>query len=104
VNTKTANGKHQVWKKGWRVLFNNTRVEVQTFSQEKECHTTDTIVTTIINTKMKEFFAMYKDLWLHSVDLWKNDRKEFWELYGSLALVTFWMWFSFFVLIPIFGD
>lgn len=48
--------------------------------------------------------TMFKELWLHSVDLWKNDRKEFWELYGSFALVTFWMWFTIFVLLPIFGD
>ena len=45
-----------------------------------------------------------KDLWIHSVDLWKNDRKEFWDLYGGLAIVTFWFWLSFFVLIPLFGD
>ena len=56
---------------------------------------------TIINGNMK---TMFKDLWLYSVDLWKNDRKEFWELYLSFALVTFWMWFTIFVLLPIFGD
>lgn len=48
--------------------------------------------------------TMFKEVWSHSVDLWKNDRKEFWDLYGGLALVTFWFWFSFFVLIPLFGD
>ncbi len=44
---------------------------------------------------------MFKDLWEHSVDLWKNDRKEFWELWLSFILVTFWMWFTIFVLLPI---
>jgi len=45
--------------------------------------------------------TMFKELWQYSVDLWKNDRKEFWELYLSFALVTFWMWFTIFVLLPI---
>lgn len=48
--------------------------------------------------------TMIKELWSHSVDLWKNDRKEFWDLWGGFALITFWMWLTFFVLIPIFGD
>jgi hypothetical protein len=51
---------------------------------------------------MKELKEMYKDLWLHSVDLWKNDRKEFWDLYGGFALVTFWLFFTIFVLLPLF--
>lgn len=56
---------------------------------------------TIINGNMK---TMFKELWSHSVDLWKNDRKEFWDLWGGFALITFWMWLTFFVLLPIFGD
>lgn len=52
---------------------------------------------------MKEFIEAYKDLWEWTKWSWKNDRKEFWDMYGGMALVAFWMWFSFFVLIPIFG-
>jgi hypothetical protein len=94
-------GKHQVWKKDWRILINNIRVEVPTFNQEKGHTIIESIVTTKTNGNMK---TMFKEVWSHSVDLWKNDRKEFWDLYGGLALVTFWFWFSFFVLIPLFGD
>lgn len=57
----------------------------------------------IINGNMKELKEMYKDLWLHSVDLWKNNRKEFWDLYGGFALVSFWMWLTIFVLLPLFN-
>ncbi len=53
--------------------------------------------------KMKELIEAYKDLWEWTKWSWKNDRKEFWDMYGGMALVAFWMWFSFFVLIPIFG-
>ncbi len=56
---------------------------------------------TIINGDM---ITMIKEIWVHSVDLWKNDRKEFWELWGGFALVSFWMWLTIFVLLPIFGD
>jgi len=56
---------------------------------------------TIINGNM---ITMIKEIWVHSVDLWKNDRKEFWELWGGFALVSFWMWLTIFVLLPIFGD
>lgn len=44
---------------------------------------------------------MFKELWHHSVDLWHNDRKEFWELYGSFAIVTAWLLITIFVLLPI---
>lgn len=47
---------------------------------------------------------MVKEIIVHSKDLWVNDRKEFWELWGSFLLVVFWMWFTFFVLLPLFGD
>jgi len=47
---------------------------------------------------------MFKELWLHSLYLWKNDRKEFWELYGGFLIVAFFMWFTMSVLIPIFGN
>lgn len=46
---------------------------------------------------------MLKDLYLHSIDLWKNDRKEFWELWGGFALVSFCMWLTLFVILPVLG-
>lgn len=62
---------------------------------------TEQIYITKLNGNM---ITMFKELWLHSVDLWKNDRKEFWELYGGFLIVTFFMWFTIFVLLPIFGN
>lgn len=47
---------------------------------------------------------MIKFIWRESIYMWKHNRKEFWDLWGGFALVTFWLWFTFFVLIPIFGD
>lgn len=47
---------------------------------------------------------MFKELYQGSKDLWYNDRKEFWEMYGGLALVTFWMWLTIFVILPVVGD
>lgn len=43
---------------------------------------------------------MFKELYQGSKDLWYNDRKEFWEMYGGFALVSFWMWLTIFVLLP----
>lgn len=48
--------------------------------------------------------AMFKDVYYSLIDLWVNDRKEFWDIIGGLVLVIFCFWLSFFVLIPIFGD
>lgn len=47
---------------------------------------------------------MFRDLYYGTKDLWKNDRREFWEMYLGLGLIVFIFWFSFWVLIPIFGD
>jgi hypothetical protein len=47
---------------------------------------------------------MIKDLYSYSVDMWKNDRKEFWDMYLGFALVVFVFWVSFFVVIPIVGN
>ena len=44
---------------------------------------------------------MIKDLYYGSVDLWHNDRKEFWEMYGSFAIMLFWFAITWFVLLPI---
>jgi len=48
--------------------------------------------------------TIFKELYYGLGDLWATDRKEFWEIVGGFIIVTFWMWFSIFVLIPIFGD
>jgi hypothetical protein len=47
--------------------------------------------------------AIFKDVYYSLIDLWVNDRKEFWDLVGGFAIVVFWFWFSLFVLNPIFG-
>lgn len=44
---------------------------------------------------------MFKELYEGSKDLWHNDRKEFFEMYGSFALVVFWFAITWFVLLPI---
>lgn len=44
---------------------------------------------------------MFKELYYGSVDLWNNDRREFWELYGSFAIVVFWLLLTWFVLLPL---
>lgn len=50
---------------------------------------------------MKEIVS---EVYYGSKDLWKNDRKEFWEIYLGMGLVVFVFWVSIWVLIPIFGD
>jgi hypothetical protein len=47
---------------------------------------------------------MFRDLYYGTIDMWKNDRREFWEVYLGMGLVVFVFWFCFWVLIPIFGD
>jgi hypothetical protein len=44
---------------------------------------------------------MIKELYQGSKDLWYNDRKEFWEMYGSFTLVVFWFIITWFVLLPL---
>lgn len=46
---------------------------------------------------------MFKEMVEDTKYLWKNDRKEFWDGWLGLILIIFWMWFSFYILIPIFG-
>jgi hypothetical protein len=43
-------------------------------------------------------------LYYGTKNLWKNDRKEFWEVYLGFLFVVFVFWFGFWVLVPIFGD
>lgn len=35
---------------------------------------------------------MFRDLYFGTIDMWKNDRKEFWEVYLGMGLVTFVFW------------
>lgn len=44
---------------------------------------------------------MIKELWRGSVELWHNDRKEFWDMYGGFAIVITWFLITWFVLLPI---
>jgi hypothetical protein len=44
-----------------------------------------------------------KRVWFDMVELWKQNRKEFWDLWGGFALIVFWMWVTFGFLIPVFG-
>ena len=53
---------------------------------------------------MKEFVGMFKELYYGTIDMWKNDRKEFWDTYLGFALVIFVFWFSFCVVLPIVGN
>ncbi len=50
---------------------------------------------------MREFVGMFKELYYGTIDMWKNDRKEFWDTYLGFALVIFVSWFSFCVVLPI---
>jgi hypothetical protein len=47
--------------------------------------------------------TMIKEVYEISVDMWKNDRKEFWEVYGGLGIVVFTFLLCWYVVIPIFG-
>jgi hypothetical protein len=46
---------------------------------------------------------LLKEVWIDVVELWKEDRKEFWDLFGGLSVIIFWSWITFGFLIPIFG-
>lgn len=50
---------------------------------------------------MRELIEIYTDLWNWTKDAWRNDRKEFWELYGGMTLLVFVFWFLFWVVLPI---
>jgi hypothetical protein len=50
---------------------------------------------------MKEII---KTLYYDTKYLWKNDRREFWEVYLGMGLVVFMFWFLFWVVLPIVGD
>jgi hypothetical protein len=53
---------------------------------------------------MKEFLGMFKELYFGTIDMWKNDRREFWEVYLGMTLFVIIFWFCFWVLIPIVGN
>jgi hypothetical protein len=53
---------------------------------------------------MKEFIGMFKELYFGTIDMWRNDRKEFWEVYLGMALITFVFWLCFWVILPIVGN
>jgi hypothetical protein len=53
---------------------------------------------------MKEFIGMFKELYYGTIDMWKNDRKEFWDTYLGMTLVVFVFWISFWVILPIVGN
>jgi hypothetical protein len=53
---------------------------------------------------MREFIGMFKELYFGTIDMWKNDRKEFWEVYLGMTLVVFVFWISFWVILPIIGN
>ena len=46
---------------------------------------------------------MIKDVYQWSVDSWKNNRKEFYEVYGGMTLVIITFLLCMCVVIPIFG-
>ena len=35
---------------------------------------------------------MFRDLYFGTIDMWKNDRKEFWEVYLGMGLVILVFW------------
>jgi hypothetical protein len=50
---------------------------------------------------MREIF---KTLYYDTKDMYKNDRREFWEVYLGMGLVVFMFWFLFWVVLPIVGN
>jgi hypothetical protein len=44
---------------------------------------------------------MFKDLYYGTIDMWKHDRREFWETY--LGLIIWLFWFLFWIVIPTMG-
>jgi hypothetical protein len=46
---------------------------------------------------------LLKEVWIDVVELWKEDRREFWDLFGGLSVIILWGWITFGFLIPIFG-
>jgi len=46
---------------------------------------------------------MFKELYFGTIDMWKHDRREFWETYLGLGLLIFLFWFLFWVALPIVG-
>lgn len=53
---------------------------------------------------MREFIGMFKELYVGTIDMWKNDRKEFWDVYLGMTLIVFIFWVSFWVILPIIGN
>ena len=58
-------------------------------------------VSKVVASNFTNMLEMFKELYEGSKDLWHNDRKEFFEMYGSFALVVFWFAVTWFVLLPI---
>ena len=48
--------------------------------------------------------TMLKEVWVDVVELWKEDQREFWDLFGGLCIIIFSFWIAFGFLIPIFGE
>jgi hypothetical protein len=46
---------------------------------------------------------MFRDLYFGTIDMWKNDRKEFWETYLGMGLVMFVFWVCLWVVPTIMG-
>ena len=46
---------------------------------------------------------MFKELYFGTIDMWKHDRREFWETYLGLGLIMILFWFLFWVALPIVG-
>lgn len=53
---------------------------------------------------MREFIGMFKELYLGTIDMWKNDRKEFWEVYLGMTLIVFVFWVCLWVIPSIVGN
>lgn len=53
---------------------------------------------------MKDFIFIFKELYFGTIDMWKNDRREFWEVYLGMTLIVFLFWFLFWVVLPIIGN
>ena len=44
-----------------------------------------------------------RKLWIDITELWKEDRKEFWDLLGGLTIIILFYLFTFVFLIPVLG-
>jgi hypothetical protein len=51
---------------------------------------------------MKNVLLYYREIVSYSKDTWKNNRKEFWELWRGYLFIILWFLFTFFVLLRMF--